>query len=78
MRSESADVATAVLIIACPCALTLAAPIALGTGMGVLGRAGCYLRQPGVLLDLARVTLIDVRQDRHADRRLRPASGLPG
>jgi Cu+-exporting ATPase len=56
---RAADVATAVLIIACPCALTLAAPIALGTGMGVLGRGGCYLRQPGVLLDLARVTLID-------------------
>jgi len=56
---RAADVATAVLIIACPCALTISAPIALGTGMGILGRAGCYLRQPGVLLDLARVTLID-------------------
>ena len=35
----AAQVATAVLIIACPCAVTLAAPITLGTGMGVLGRA---------------------------------------
>jgi Cu+-exporting ATPase len=56
---RGADVATAVLIIACPCALTLAAPITLGTAMGVLGRGGCYLRHPGVLLDLARVTAVD-------------------
>jgi Cu+-exporting ATPase len=54
----AADVATAVLIIACPCALTLAAPITLGTAMGVLGRYGCYLKHPGVLLDLATVSVV--------------------
>jgi Cu+-exporting ATPase len=48
-------VATAVLIIACPCALTLAAPIALGTAMGVLGRAGLFLKTPETALDLSRI-----------------------
>jgi Cu+-exporting ATPase len=60
-RAES-DVAfqvfTAVLIIACPCALTLAAPIALGTAMEMLSRHGLYLRRPAVALELARVNTI--------------------
>jgi Cu+-exporting ATPase len=54
----SLQVATAVLIVACPCALTLAAPVALGTAMGQLGRFGCYLKQPDVVLDLARVSTV--------------------
>jgi Cu+-exporting ATPase len=54
----SVQVATAVLIIACPCAFTLAAPITLGTAMGVLGRSGVYLRQPSVALDLSRVDTV--------------------
>lgn len=54
----AAQVATAVLIIACPCALTLAAPITLGTALGVLGRAGVYLKSGAVALDLSRVDAI--------------------
>jgi Cu+-exporting ATPase len=54
----SIQVATAVLIIACPCALTLAAPITLGTAMAMLARRGIYLKQPAVVLDLARVDAI--------------------
>ena len=54
----SLQVATAVLIIACPCALTLAAPIALGTAMGRLGAHGCYLKHPAVALDLGRIDTI--------------------
>ena len=54
----SLSVATAVLIIACPCAFTLSAPIALGTTMGVLGRAGCYLKDPGVALELGRIDTV--------------------
>jgi Cu+-exporting ATPase len=50
----SLQVATAVLIIACPCALTLAAPITLGTAMDVLGRHGLYLKHAAVALDLGR------------------------
>ncbi|MBP8272903.1 MAG: heavy metal translocating P-type ATPase metal-binding domain-containing protein [Acidobacteria bacterium] len=55
---KAAEVATAVLIIACPCAFTLAAPITLGTAMGVLGRAGFYLKQSAVALDLSRIDTI--------------------
>jgi Cu+-exporting ATPase len=56
--SASLSVATAVLIIACPCALTLAAPITLGTAMGVLGTRGLYLKHPAVALDLSRVDTV--------------------
>lgn len=52
----SATVATAVLIIACPCAFTLAAPLTLGTAMGILGRSGVYVKSPSVVLDLSRIT----------------------
>jgi Cu+-exporting ATPase len=54
----SLQVATAVLIIACPCALTLAAPITLGTAMGCLGRRGLFLKHAAVVLDLSRVDAI--------------------
>jgi len=54
----AAQVATAVLIIACPCALTLAAPITLGTTLGMLGQAGVYLKQGAVALDLSRVDTV--------------------
>ena len=54
----SARVATAVLIIACPCALTMAAPVTLGTALGQLGRRGLFARHPGVVLDLGRVDTI--------------------
>ncbi len=56
--SASMSVATAVLIIACPCALTLAAPITLGTAMGLLGTRGLYLKHAAVALDLSRVDTV--------------------
>lgn len=46
---------TSVLIVACPCALALAAPFALGTAQRVLGRRNVFLKNPGVLEALARV-----------------------
>ncbi len=55
---KALDVATAVLIIACPCALTLSAPITLGTAMTMLGRRGWYLKEPAVVLDLSRVSTV--------------------
>lgn len=51
-------VLTSVLIIACPCALTLAAPVALGTAMARLGRKGIYLKNIGVLLELAGTSTV--------------------
>ncbi len=47
--------ATAVLIIACPCALALAAPFAYGTLQRLLGRVGCYLRSAAVIDRLGEV-----------------------
>jgi Cu+-exporting ATPase len=56
--TTSARVATAVLIVACPCALTLSAPLALGTAMTRLGERGVYLKGPGVGLQLSRVDTV--------------------
>lgn len=46
---------TAVLIVACPCALALAAPFTFGTAQRLLGRAGIFLKRPQTLETLARV-----------------------
>jgi Cu+-exporting ATPase len=47
--------ATAVLIIACPCALALAAPFAYGTMQRLLAKTGYYFRGPAVVERLGRV-----------------------
>ncbi|NJC25573.1 heavy metal translocating P-type ATPase [Neolewinella antarctica] len=47
--------ATAVLIIACPCALALAAPFAYGTLQRLLAVKGYYFRGPGAVRDLGEV-----------------------
>lgn len=49
---------TSVLIVACPCALALAAPFALGTAQRVLARRNVFLKNPYVLETLARVDAI--------------------
>ena len=49
---------TSVLIVACPCALALAAPFTLGTAQRVLGRVGVYLKNPHVAETLARVDTV--------------------
>ena len=49
---------TSVLIVACPCALALAAPFTLGTAQRVLGRAGVFLKNAGVLEPIAEVDAI--------------------
>ena len=78
--AASASVATAVLIIACPCALTLSAPLTLGTAMGLLGRKGLYLKHPAVALDLSRVDVIAFDKTgtltAGGERRVLEASGL--
>lgn len=52
------SVFTAVVIIACPCALTIAAPFALGTAAGVLGRRKFYVKEPRVVLDITTLTTV--------------------
>jgi Cu+-exporting ATPase len=52
------DAVTGVLIVACPCALALATPFAFGTMMRLFGRKGFYLKNAGVVEQLARVDTI--------------------
>jgi len=47
-----------VLIVACPCALALAAPFALGTAQRVLARRNVFLKNPYVLETLAQVDAV--------------------
>ena len=49
---------TAVLIIACPCALALSTPFTLGNVLRIFGRNGFYLRNAAVIESLARISLI--------------------
>jgi P-type Cu2+ transporter len=48
----------AVLVVACPCAVGLAAPLATSLGIGRLARHGCLVRDAGALEALARVRLL--------------------
>ena len=52
------NVFTAVLIVACPCALALSTPFTLGNAMRILGRNKFYLRNTSVIEDLAKVDSI--------------------
>ena len=49
---------TSVLVIACPCALSLATPFALGTALRALGRHQLYLKNSGVVETLGRADTI--------------------
>ncbi|MFT7031421.1 MAG: Cu+-exporting ATPase, partial [Marinoscillum sp.] len=49
---------TAVLIVACPCALALAMPFGLGHGMRVMGSWGLYLKNAEVIERLAKIKSI--------------------
>ncbi|MGE3312110.1 MAG: heavy metal translocating P-type ATPase, partial [Limisphaerales bacterium] len=49
---------TSVLIVACPCALALAAPFTLGTAQRLLTRQGAFLRNGQVVESIARANTI--------------------
>jgi len=49
---------TAVLIVACPCALALATPFTLGTAMRLMGRKLFYLKNTDILERMAKITHI--------------------
>lgn len=53
--SQIWNVVTAVLIIACPCALTLAMPFVLGNMMRIFGRKHFYLKNYAVIQSLAHI-----------------------
>ncbi|KAB2816114.1 heavy metal translocating P-type ATPase [Phaeocystidibacter marisrubri] len=49
---------TAVLIVACPCALALAAPFANGHAMRIMGRNGLYLKKADVIEALGEINRV--------------------
>ena len=49
---------TAVLIIACPCALALSAPFTLGNVLRILGRKKMYLKNATVIESLSKITTV--------------------
>ena len=49
---------TAVLIIACPCALALSTPFTLGSSMRIFGRNKFYLKSTHIIEKLSRITSI--------------------
>ncbi|MEY3386343.1 MAG: Cation-transporting ATPase PacS [Bacteroidota bacterium] len=51
----SLTVFSSVLIIACPCALTLAMPITYGTAMTMLAKTGVFLKNVGTITELQKV-----------------------
>jgi cation transport ATPase len=59
----------AVLVVAMPCPLILAAPVALVSGLSAAARRGIVVKNGGVLERLARCTTRAAGQDRDAHRR---------
>lgn len=51
------EIAIAVLIVACPCALALSRPLTAAAGLGAAARRGLLFRSPDALLDAAEVDL---------------------
>ncbi len=62
VQSEPFDrallIGLAVLVVACPCAVGLAAPLATTLGIGRLARRGCLLREPELLETLATLRCV--------------------
>lgn len=56
--SKALNVFTAVLIIACPCAIALAAPFALGNLLRIFGKQKFYLKNTKVVEQLAKIDQI--------------------
>jgi Cu+-exporting ATPase len=54
--SKALNAFSAVLIVACPCALSMATPFTLGNTMRVFGRNGFYLKNALVVETMARIT----------------------
>jgi Cu+-exporting ATPase len=52
------NVFTAVLIVACPCAIALAAPFTLGNMLRIYGRLQLYLKQDNVIEKMAKVDAV--------------------
>lgn len=53
--SRAFEAAIAVLVVACPCAFALAAPVVASRAMGLLGHHGIWVTRPSALARLARI-----------------------
>jgi Cu+-exporting ATPase len=75
---------SSVLLVACPCALALAAPFTLGSALRILGRHRFYLRGTRVVEDMARVDALvfdktgTLTAGRHATLRFEGEALTPG
>jgi len=56
--AKALNAATAVLIVACPCALALSSPFTLGTVQRLFGRQRFFIKDPGVVERLAGTTSV--------------------
>ncbi|MUP47309.1 heavy metal translocating P-type ATPase [Gramella sp. BOM4] len=56
--SKALNVFTAVLIIACPCAIALAAPFTLGNLLRIFGKKQLYLKDASVIEQMAKIDTI--------------------
>ena len=56
--SLALNVFTAVLIVACPCAIALAAPFTLGNLLRIFGRHNCYVKNSNIIEQLAEVNTV--------------------
>ena len=57
-RSMAFQVVSAVLIIACPCALALSAPFALGNMIRIFGKEKFYLKNTNIIEAIAKVNIL--------------------
>ncbi|NJB81849.1 heavy metal translocating P-type ATPase [Wenyingzhuangia aestuarii] len=53
--SQIINVVSSILIVACPCALALSAPFAMGNILRILGKQGFYLKDASVIESIAHV-----------------------
>ena len=56
--SKALNVFTAVLIIACPCAIALAAPFTLGNMLRIFGKNGFYLKDTNTIERMAKIDTV--------------------
>lgn len=56
--SKAFNVFTAVLIVACPCAIALAAPFTLGNVLRIFGRENLYLKEASVIEQMAKLDTV--------------------
>lgn len=57
-KSQVMNVVTSILIVACPCALALSSPFAMGNVLRILGKQGFYLKDSSVIEKIAHINTI--------------------